>query len=287
VKAKPRQPAVDHELRAGAEAHYQDAAYYTQTYASRIEDVAYYVDAIVSGKTGKKLPTVLETGAGNGRITLPLARHGVQVTAVDWSKPMLDDLADRLSREPKEVQKRVTLVHADIRALATRSKGRSSLLGGQRFDRVICPFNTALHLYTRGDAEAYFAGVKQHLKPKGVFIADLSVPLPLDLARDPNEAHRVPNFRYPGEGMVRYSEYFDYDRARQVLFISLEFEPVKDKTRAFATPVAHRQYHPLEWEALLHYNGFALQTLHGDFQAGAFTRESDVFISHATLKAAK
>jgi SAM-dependent methyltransferase len=266
---------VDHELRVGAEAHYQDAAYYTQTYANRIEDVAYYVDRILAIRGGQ--PSVLELGAGNGRITLPLARHGASVCAVDWSQPMLDDLGERLVREPKMVQKRVRLKRGDMRKVNLR----------ETFDVVLCPFNTALHLFTRADVEAFLTVVRTHLKPGGVFMADLSVPLPTDMARDPQKAHSVPDFDYPGEGKVKYREYFDYDRARQVLFISLEFEPRRDPSRAFVTPVAHRQFYPLEWEALLHYNGFTLRTLHGDFEGGPFTRDSDVFISHATVRDAK
>jgi SAM-dependent methyltransferase len=260
---------VDHELRVGAQAHYQDAAYYTQTYANRIEDVAYYVERILALSGGQ--PKVLELGAGNGRITLPLARHGASVCAVDWSKPMLDDLRERLQHESAIVRKRVQRKQGDIRKVKLR----------ETFDVVLCPFNTALHLFTRADVEAFLTVVRTHLKPGGVFMADLSVPLPADMARDPRKAHSVPDFAYPGEGKVRYREYFDYDRARQVLFISLEFEPRRDPSRAFVTPVAHRQFYPLEWEALLHYNGFEIRTLHGDFQGGAFTRDSDVFISHA------
>lgn len=266
---------VDHELRVGSEAHYQDAAYYTQTYADRIEDVAYYVDTILRLGRGQKLPRVLELGAGNGRITLPLARHGVEVCAVDLSAVMLNDLKARLKAEPPNVRSRVRIKQGDMRSVKLRDA----------FDVVICPFNTALHLFTRDDVEGFLTTVRAHLTPKGVFIADLSVPLPADLARDPHQAHRVPDFTYPGEGKVRYREYFDYDRARQVLFISLEFEPVKDPNRAFVTPVAHRQFYPLEWEALLHYNGFKLEKLEGDFAGGAFTRESDVFISHARKRA--
>jgi SAM-dependent methyltransferase len=268
---------VDHELLVGAKAHYEDAAYYTQTYAARIEDVAYYVEHVLKSVARTRTPKVLELGAGNGRITLPLARHGAHVCAVDWSPSMLADLGERLQREPSHIRARVKMKRADIRKVKLREK----------FDVVLCPFNTALHLFTRSDVEAFLSVVRAHLKPGGVFMADLAVPLPADLARDPAKAHSVPDFDYPGEGKVKYREYFDYDRARQVLFISLEFVPRRDPTRAFVTPVAHRQFYPLEWEALLHYNGFTLRTMHGDFEGGAFTRESDVFISHATVAAPK
>ncbi|MGH7436103.1 MAG: class I SAM-dependent methyltransferase, partial [Polyangiaceae bacterium] len=86
---------VDAELEAGTVAHYEDAAYYTSTYARRIDDVAFYV-ALARRSRGP----VLEYGIGNGRIALPIARHGVEVAGVDRSAPMLADLRERLAREP-------------------------------------------------------------------------------------------------------------------------------------------------------------------------------------------
>jgi hypothetical protein len=46
------------------------------------------------------------------------------------------------------------------------------------------------------------------------------------------------------------------------------------------TPLAHRQFFPQEWEALLHYNGLRVLRVEGDFQGGPLTRESDVMIWH-------
>src|ERR1700691_2677533 len=95
----------DRELEAGARAHYEDAAYYTSTYARRIDDVAFYVSLAVASRG-----PVLEYGVGNGRIALPIARHGVEVVGVDQSKPMLADLRARLEDEPDEVRRRLRIV---------------------------------------------------------------------------------------------------------------------------------------------------------------------------------
>ena len=81
--------------RLGSFAHYADPTYYTHTYAARDSDVRYYVDVAKKAKG-----PVLELGAGNGRITVPLARNGIRVTAVDHSRPMLQDLRARLADEP-------------------------------------------------------------------------------------------------------------------------------------------------------------------------------------------
>ncbi len=49
--------------------------------------------------------------------------------------------------------------------------------------------------------------------------------MPEDLARDPMRPQHAPRFRHPSAGVVRYREHFDYDRARQILFVTMEMSP--------------------------------------------------------------
>jgi SAM-dependent methyltransferase len=257
----------DAELEAGSLAHYEDPAYYTATYARRIEDVAFYV-----GLARRARGPVLEYGVGNGRIALPMARHGVRVVGIDHSAPMVADLRERLSREDPEVRARVSVVRGDMRRVRLR----------QRFPLVVATFNTVLHLYTRGDVERFLARVREHMAPRtGRFVVDLSMPRVRDIARDVGKAFHAPRFRHPTAGvLVKNREYFDYDPVRQVLFVGMEFEPVGDPAGAWMTPLAHRQFFPQEWEALLHYNGLRVLRVEGDFQGGPLTGESDVMIWH-------
>lgn len=258
---------IDRELEAGSRAHYQDASYYTHTYRTRIEDVARYVElALAHGGP------VLELGVGNGRIALPLARHGISVTGVDHSREMLADLRRRLSEEPAQVRKRISLTHGDIRKVAIRGPRK-------KFPLVICPFNTALHLYTRDDVRRFLRVVTAHLAPGGTFVSDLSLPVPRDLARSATKAYGAPPFNHPTLGRVAYEEIFDYDRVRQILFISMFFTPKNGET--VMTPLAHRQFYPEEWQLFLEESGFRVATIEGDFQGGPLTQESDVMVVHA------
>jgi SAM-dependent methyltransferase len=260
----------DRELEAGSRAHYEDPAYYAATYAGRLDDVAFYV-ALARECGG----AMLEYGIGNGRIAIPAAREGIDVVGVDHSREMLSDLKRRLAREPAEVRRRVRAVRGDMR--------RAHL--DRRFPLVAATFNTALHLYTRPDVEAFLARVREHLSPAGRFVVDLSVPSPADLARDPSRPFHVPRFRHPTTGtVVRNRERFDYDPVRQVLFVAMEFEPVDGRAAAWMTPLAHRQFFPREWEALLHYNGFDVLRVEGDFTGGPLTKDSDVMVWHARLR---
>ena len=134
----------------------------------------------------------------------------------------------------------------------------------RRFDLVIAPFNVLLHLYDHGDVEAFLACVKAHLLPRGRFVFDISLPRADDLNRDPERKYRVPRIRHPSTGqVVRYSERFEYDPLRQLLLVTMEFEPPSG--RAFCVPLTHRQFFPRELAALLHYNGFGDVTYTADF----------------------
>lgn len=266
----------DPELEAGTSAHYENPAYYTKTYKSRLDDVRYYVD-VARAQNGP----VLEYGCGNGRITIPVARTGTRITGVDRSTEMLDDLRARLRDENDDVRSRVTVKRGDMRSAKI----------GRRFPLVLCPFNAFLHLYTRTDVEQFLARVRAHLEPRGQFVFDVSMPEPEELARDPNRAYSTPRFRYPSEDggpgtLVRYSERFDYDKLRQVLFVAMEFSPV-DGGEPWMTPLAHRQFYPQELEALLHYNGFEIETFLGDFDGTPVASDSSTLLIHARARSTR
>jgi SAM-dependent methyltransferase len=253
----------DKELEVGSRAHYDDPAYYTKTYERRTDDVAFYVEL-----AKKRRANVLEYGAGNGRIAIPIARAGLRITGLDLSRPMLDDFAAKLRAEPDAVRRRVRLRLGDMRRARLHAK----------FGLVICPFNAFLHLYSRKEVEQFFTRVHEHLTPKGTFALDVSMPSPHEHVRDPNRPYSAPRFRDPTTGeMIRYAERFDYDPARQVMFVSMEFSP-QGRSAPWVTPLAHRQFFPQELEALLHYNGFAVERVYGDFLGGKLDRYSEVMV---------
>jgi SAM-dependent methyltransferase len=272
---------VDLELEAGARAHFDDPLYYSSTYV-HVEDANYYRD--LAKRLGKK--RVLELGIGNGRIALPMARAGIEVTGIDHSAPMLDNLRSLLAVEKPSVRDRVRLVEGDMRTTKLKLS-----TGEKKFDLVICPFNAALHMYRRQDVEAWLARIREHLDPReGTFVFDISMPIPKDLARNPTVPYRIPPFDHPTAGRVGYREHFEYDGVRQILFVSMFFEPIKrkgssasaknDTREEFMTPLAHRQFFPQEMEALLHYNGFEVTALFGDWKEGPLVPGSDIMIWH-------
>ena len=256
-------------LAAGTSEHYEDAALYDHEYKRRRDDIRWY-RALAQKELGKpsssrKRAGILELGCGSGRTLLPLARDGWRVVGVDASPTMLERCRARLARQPKGTDARVELVRADFRALAL----------GRRFPLVVCPFNAFMHLYTRQDVERFLAVVRAHLCPGGLFAFDVMNPDLAWLSRDPTRRWARTRFRHPRTGKITYySTSLSYDAALQIAFMRIYYEPAgTQKTRTIR--LTHRQFFPLELEALLHYNGFAVEAHEGDFDGGALVPESE------------
>lgn len=73
------------------------------------QDVAFFVE--LAQATGGP---VLEAGCGTGRVLIPTARAGYEITGLDLSSAMLAVCRANLAAEPVEVQARVQLVEADM-----------------------------------------------------------------------------------------------------------------------------------------------------------------------------
>ena len=257
----------------GAEAHYEDGRYYDQAYRRRRHDVRYYVDlAVESGGP------VLELGAGTGRVSLAIAKAGIEVVGVEPMEPMLARAEERRSTLPRVARERVELRHGSLEQLRLR----------RRFPLVIAPFNVWMHLYTREQLERGFATVRHHLTRNGRFVFDVLLPDPVSMARDPAKRYRGGQVPHPrGDVKYRYSEYFSYDPMTQVETTVMDFEHPTRKSESFCTPLTQRQLFPAELEALLHYNGFVVESHTGDFAREPITSATESQVVVARLRSTR
>jgi len=118
---------------------------------------------------------VLELCCGTGRVAIPLARAGFQVTGVDRSAAMLERFRERLEREERAVAQRITLEQADITKLQP---------GEALFPLVIMAFNSLLCLTDFASQRAAIAAAQRQLQPDGLLALDLMNPLILTLPGD-------------------------------------------------------------------------------------------------------
>ena len=260
---KERQGHSPDALRWATEAHYVDADRYDRTYKMRKHDVAFYEE--VAAEYGSP---VLELGIGTGRVALALARNGHRVVGVELMDTMLSRLKARLAKEPEEVRARIETKRGDMRRFVVKEHFPARETN-RKFPLVIAPFNALMHLYSREDFEKMLAQVKAHLTKKGVFIFDVRMPDIRSFVRDPMKTFRCPPLKDPKDGRVyETGEMFQYEARTQVQMITSTYRERGNAMNVFVKPLAHRQYFPQELEQLLHYNGFELVEMWGDFERG-------------------
>ena len=109
---------------------------------------------------------VLEFGCGTGRITLPLARQGVDVTGIDASHSMLEVLRAKLAKERGSIRWRTRVIEGDF---------RTHYLGDQ-FSLVVIPFRPMQHMYTTEDQLAALKNAGRHLADGGILAFDVFNP---------------------------------------------------------------------------------------------------------------
>jgi SAM-dependent methyltransferase len=117
----------------------------------------------------------LELGAGTGRIALPLAAAGYDVTAVDLDPAMLDRARTALAKAGQPTAGRVELVEADLLDLRLPAAGTFTL--------AIIALNTIFLLATRERQRQAVRTLAGHLAPGGIAVVDIWLPDTDDLAR--------------------------------------------------------------------------------------------------------
>jgi SAM-dependent methyltransferase len=144
--------------------------YRPETYGDRIADIydelfsgitdapatVAFLDSLVADRPGR----ILELAVGTGRLAIPLAERGHDVTGIDVSKEMLDRL--RLA----DTHQRVTVVHGDM---------VDDLPAGP-FDLVYVAFNSLFMLTEPARQRACFTAVARVLAPAGAFVVEAFVP---------------------------------------------------------------------------------------------------------------
>jgi len=124
-------------------------------------DVVTAADARLSGDlaiyAGLAPPggSVLELGAGTGRIAFALAEQGCAVVGVEIAPAMLAQATARLAHAPPQVAARLAFRRGDMTSLDLK----------RRFDLVICGYYTLAHVPAGAAWRNTFATAARHLEP--------------------------------------------------------------------------------------------------------------------------
>ncbi|HEY4188844.1 MAG TPA: class I SAM-dependent methyltransferase [Candidatus Limnocylindrales bacterium] len=126
----------------------------------------------LAGRTGGP---ILELAVGTGRLAVPLAAAGYDVTGVDLDPAMLGRARRAGHREGAKVAARLRLVEGDARTIR--------LPGAGEYRLASIPLNSVFLMGTRSEQAKAVATLAAHLAPGGLAVMDAWLPDADDLSR--------------------------------------------------------------------------------------------------------
>jgi len=212
---------------------------------------------------------VLELGCGTGRLTLPLAQNGIDITGIEVVPEMLAQA--RL----KGAGLSVRWVEADVRDFHL----------DQKFNLIFETGSVFMHMLSNADQDAFLARVREHLAPGGRFIFSLWFPHAGSLEAVPEEKEWYTYQDNQGR-TVRVGGTEDYDEIRQVkreTAIRHIIDPDGTET-VLVAPLYLRYTFPQEMERLLPAAGFHILERCGGPDRSPLTPSSQVMTYLVGLK---
>ncbi len=215
---------------------------------------------------------VLEVACGTGRVLVPLARAGFEVTGLDGSAHMLKVAQEKLVASGADVAARARLVEGDMRAFAINA----------RFDLALLPARSFAYLVARSEQLAALQAIARHVRPGGLFVLDLLNPRPDWLAQPPGSLRNDLTHDVPERGVVvsRTETAVSTDLATQVRVIRSAYEIIAPDVavtkRIVEWPFLY--VYRFEAELLLERVGFTVEQVYGGYNHEPFTSDSVVML---------
>ncbi len=210
---------------------------------------------------------VLELGCGTGRVSLPLARAGVNVVGIDRSAPMLDRARRRISKSrTRQFTKPLRFVRGDIRALPFEAGA---------FPMVLAPYGILQSLIRPRDLTATLLSVARVLAHGGTFGIDL-VP---DVPKWREYQNRVQLRGRAGGAQLTLIESVRQDPKRHLTTFEQKYvERRGAHTREHRFDLTFRTLSVRQMTGQLERAGFRVDSVLGDYRGRAWDDRADVWI---------
>ncbi len=212
----------------------------------------------------------LEIACGTGRLLLPMARAGIDITGLDLSPHMLAVCRRKLAQEPADVQARVRLLEASMVDFSL----------DDRFGLIYIPARALQALLTRADHRGCLQSCRRHLKPGGRLAIDVFNPNLSRLTAPGGIDEEVDEFQGPDGATIRQYAHTDYDLANQSLHSVWRYESALETgpTEVHEFTLRLHYFFRFEMEWMLEACGFQVEALYGDRDRSPFSPDSPEMI---------
>jgi ubiquinone/menaquinone biosynthesis C-methylase UbiE len=210
---------------------------------------------------------VLELGCGTGRVSMPLARVGIDLVGIDRSEPMLERAHRRITRSrTHQLTRFLRLVRGDIRALPFEARS---------FAMAIAPYGILQSLIRPRDLTAALASVARVIVPGGTFGIDL-VP---DVPKWREYSNRVQLRGKAGGARLTLVESVRQDPNRRLTTFEQKFvERRGSRIREHRFDLTFRTLSVPQMARQLDRAGFTVDAVLGDYRGRPWDDRADVWI---------
>jgi SAM-dependent methyltransferase len=247
------------------------AEYYDLIHPGTPGDVAFYLEHALDARGD-----VLELGVGTGRIAIPCALAGVNVTGLDNSRAMLVLCREKL-RDVTPTPGRLRLVLGDMRSFRVHRK----------FRLVMIPYRTFMHLLTPKEQQQCLHCAYAHLDDGGRLVLNVWAAKPSSIAKiqSPRLAGKLKlarRYRIEDAGLsLLHLHEARCDEMNQILLerhVLRELDRNGRIVREAELPLVRAWTTRRELEHLFALCGFEVEALYGSFAREAFTAKSTELI---------
>lgn len=197
---------------------------------------------------------VVDLGSGTGRLSIPLAREGLKVYAVDSSEAMQQRLAEKAAAEPPVS----AAIHPLAEDITTFKLPEPAAL-------AVCSTNTFLYLESLELQKKALQNISDNLQPGGMLWLDVYVPKPNPSAAEPF----LTSHHDPDSGtLLLYATQSREDHFSGTTLVNaytLVFGR-QDRPEIYVQEWRYSWLHPNELRLLLQNTGFHLERLLGDYE---------------------
>jgi SAM-dependent methyltransferase len=216
---------------------------------------------------------ILELGCGTGRVLIPSALAGAEISGLDFSSLMLKKCREKLANLPEEIKSRVSLVQGNMADFQT----------GEKYALATLPFRPFHHLITVEEEKACLNRVNQHLIPGGKLILDLVNCYPPSMF-DPKywaEQETQRDLKLPdGRSVNCAARIAGFHRDRQYNSMELIYylSGPEGRVERLVQAYPFRYFFRYEIEHLLELCGFRVTDFFGDYDRSAYFNDSPEMI---------
>ena len=222
---------------------------------TNLSDLQFYKQWLPKNRDSR----ILELCCGTGRLTIPIAKDGYDISGVDYTSSMLEQAKIKASEAGLDVN----FIEADIRTLDLHEK----------YDFIFIPFNSIHHLYKNEDLFKALNVVKNHLKNGGSFLLDCFNPNIKYIVEGEREQKEIASYKTEDGREVLIKQTMRYENKTQInriewhYFINGEFNSVQN--------LDMRMFFPQELDSYLKWNGFNIIQKFGGFDKEEFNDNSE------------